>query len=793
MHRPFRCFIFALAIAAMATAAALADDAAIWPKYYPSSGITILPNGWQLTPAGKHIPLPGDFPMTMLVSADGKDLIVNTGGYHDQGLCLIDTQTEKIKEQTKLDKTFYGLCFDGAAKSICVAGAGSGDVINVAWSSGNLGKVSTMALAGKKQPWIAGLSTRKAGGMLVVNLDGDLVYSFANGKLEAEAKTGYRPYSVKESPDGKWVAVSNWGDHSVSFYDEQLKPRGVVKVGSQPNDMAWGKDGRLFVANAGDNSVSVIDGEKVIETIKTSLDPKAPVGSTPNAVVVSPEGRLLYVANADNNNVAMIDIRDKEESKVMGFIPTGWYPSALAISPDGRTLYIGTAKGLQTRANPNGPHVGYTLQGTVSTVDVPNPTTLAGYTRQVRLNCPQPKTESELSAQDRAVLRDSFSKIKHVLYIIRENRTYDQVFGDMKEGNGDKKLCMFGEAVTPNAHALARDYVLLDNIYCNGEVSEDGHQWCDAAYCTNFVEKSWVNGYSQRGRPEGDLRAKESPGGYIWENCGKHKLTWRTYGEAKHSEAGPNAPPEMKADLSIDGHTCKAWNSPGRDPKKAEVFIEELREAEKKGEWYNFMIMSLGEDHTHGLKAGDYSPKAMVGSNDQALGQMVDAISHSKFWAETAIFVIEDDAQNGHDHVDAHRTVGLVISPYTKRHAVDSTMYSTASMVRTIELMLSLPPMTQFDAGATPMYNSFVAKPTLLAYNNGPARTDLDARNPAAGKGAKISEQLNFTDFDQADPDLLNLILWDDFKPGVPMPAPVHSARLLFTNGSFGWSDEGGK
>jgi YVTN family beta-propeller protein len=582
--------------------------------------------------------------------------------------------------------------------------------------------------------------------------------------------------------------VSNWGGRSVDLLDpETLAVKARIAVGDHPNDLAYSKDGRLFVVNANSNSVSVIRSGRVTETIKTTLEPGDRSGSTPDALALSGDGKRLYVANADNNDVAVIDISDPRESRILGFIPTGWYPSALGVSPDGRRLFVGTAKSSRSnipaltndgQTQPDGTghedYIGDVLGGALWTVAMPDAAALAHDTRQVRANVPKPHLAT---ADARAIQKNAFSKIKHVLYIIRENRTYDQVFGDMKEGNGDPGLTLFGRSVTPNAHALAQRYVLLDNLYANGEVSEDGHQWCNAAYATDFTEKAWANSYSGRSEPDGDDRLTASEGGYLWDNCRNHHVTYRSYGEYAGFKSNPNSPPVFIGDKGLEGHGCLAWSQihglSQHDTVRAAVFIKELRAAEATGQWPQFMVMHLAEDHTQGLQAGAYTPVAHVAANDQALGQIVEAISHSRFWKDTAIFVLEDDAQDGPDHVDCHRIAGLVISPYVRRNAVDHTQYSTASFVHTMELILGLPTMSQYDAAATPLYNSFTSVPLLTPCDALPAKVDLEARNPKTGEGAVASAKLDLSDIDRADPDALNQILWRALKPGVPMPAPV--------------------
>ena len=410
---------------------------------------------------------------------------------------------------------------------------------------------------------------------------------------------------------------------------------------------------------------------------------------------------------------------------------------------------------------------------------LPDAKGLAAYTQQVYANTPG---QSQKTAQIGPDMRATLGKIKHIVYIIRENRTYDQVFGDIKTGNGDPSLTIFGDAVTPNAHALASHYVLLDNLYCNGEVSEDGHKWCDAAYATDFIERAWPSSYSSRGEPDGDARVTDSPAGEIWDNCARHGLSFYAYGEAADFTSTPNAPPAFAGDKGLAGHASAEYGKIGwferpRDMGRANIFLRDLSAAEKTGVWPQFMVMSLPEDHTQGLAAGAFTPIANVAENDQALGRIVEGISKSRFWKETAIFVIEDDAQNGPDHIDAHRTEGLVISPYIKRGATDSTQYTTASMLRTMEMILNLPPMTQFDRNATPMLSCFTATPDLTAYASLGAKVDLEAKNPAKGAGATASAKLDLSGPDRADPDALNAILWHALKPGIPVPAPVRSAR----------------
>jgi YVTN family beta-propeller protein len=549
----------------------------------------------------------------------------------------------------------------------------------------------------------------------------------------------------------------------------------------------------------------------VTETIMTALFPKAPEGCTPDAVAIAPDGKTMYVANADNNCVAVVDIGVPDRSQVKGFIPTGWYPTALAITPDGKSLLVGVGKGNQTKPNPIDPelvrknaeadaakkragrpypYIGTTLSGALSIVPVPDDSQLAAYTETVYKNCPySDKLLTTAAYPEKTAIPTKVgdpSPIKHVIYIIKENRTYDQVFGDIKRGNADPSLVMFGEKITPNHHKLANEFVLLDNLYCNGHVSADGHPWSTMAYNTDYVARNWALTYSRRTGieldDEGDL--VKAPSGFLWDACARANLTYRSYGEFGRRVSQPDGSLKMEAQVpGLVGHICPDYGVPRpgamriRDPENVDVFLREFREFEKNDTLPRFIVMSLGEDHTSGTTPGAFTPEACVASNDLALGRLVETVSHSKYWPETAIFVIEDDAQNGPDHVDAHRTVGLVVSPYTKRQNLDSTQYSTTSMLRTIELILGLSPLSQYDAAATPMFASFTDKPILAPYDHEEARIDLNVTNTALAYRAERSSKMDFSEYDKIDDFELNEILWIAIKgKDAPVPPAVRRA-----------------
>jgi hypothetical protein len=383
--------------------------------------------------------------------------------------------------------------------------------------------------------------------------------------------------------------------------------------------------------------------------------------------------------------------------------------------------------------------------------------------------------------------------IQHVIYIIKENRTYDQEFGDIKGANGDSRLTIFGEEVTPNQHALAKQYVVLDNLYCDGEVSVDGHSWSDSAYATDFNERYWPPTYAGRSDAV-PTRAYVPSAGHLWDLAARKGLTYRSYGEYAARASTGTTMDAAPGSGGLAGHVAPDYlGSRQRDTANVAVFLREFKDYEKNYDspdpnqrFPNFVVMSMPEDHTKGTAPGAYTPQAMVANNDYAIGQLVDAISHSRYWPNTAIFIIEDDGQDGPDHVDARRTVGLVLSPYVKRGLVDSTLYSTSSMVRSIELLLGMPPMSQYDAAAMPMYASFGTEANATPFDVIHPKIDVDAKNKKGDYGSEASRKMDFSDVDRAPMHALNEIIWKSIKGAdSSMPPPVHRFRPLIDAGDM--------
>jgi DNA-binding beta-propeller fold protein YncE len=620
------------------------------------------------------------------------------------------------------------------------------------------------------------------------------------------------PYACRLDERRQRLYVSLWAQASVAVID--LKTHHVLArwaTGEHPNEMALTKSGRhLFVANANRNTVTVLDTltGKAAETLYASLSPNAPPGSTPNSLALSPDETKLFVANACNNNIAVFDVSVVGKSHSLGFIPVGWYPTSVRVTPDGRQLLVANGKGLSSKANPNGPQpdkkkkekkveaISELFPGTLSIIDLAKgkefTKQLAAYTVQAYECTPQHSLGQVVPSVNNPVpsAPGKTSPIKYVIYIIKENRTYDQVLGDMPKGNGDPTLCLFTERVTPNHHKIANEFVVLDNFYADAEVSADGHEWSMGAYATDFVEKSWPMNYGHNRSKkfpypsEGHFPIADPTSGYLWDRAKEAGVSYRSYGEFVIEGKSEGQPAYTKI-ASLQGHFdpwYHGFDTGYPDLKRADRFIAELKRFEAEAEMPRLQIVRLPNDHTAGVATGKLTPTAYVGDNDRAFGLVVEAVSHSKFWPQTAIFVVEDDAQNGPDHVDAHRTIAFAISPYIRHGTVDSTMYSTTSMLRTMELILGLEPMTQFDTAATPMFNSFQATPDLRPYDALPTNVDLNERNTRLAWGSKAAQKMDFSKEDAADDFLLNEMIWRSVRGAdSPMPAPIRAA-FVFTH-----------
>lgn len=767
-----------------------------------------LPNGWSLSPYGKHLAL-GDLPLNIAVSPNNQWMAVTNNGEGIQTIDFINIKTKEVIQRDTLRALWYGLVFSDDNKYLYASGGNQNVIYVFPVSKNGLDKPDSIFL-GKNWPKNkispAGIAVDNSHNkMYVVSHVSNSLYviNIKDRKVEKTIPLGNEAYTCLLTPDKKQLYISLWGGKKVLRYDILIgKISSQIEVGSHPNDMCQTKNGNyLFVANSDDNSVSVIDTKqnKVIEILNAALYPNAPSGSTTNALALGDNDNTLYIANADNNCLAVYDVSEAGESKSFGFIPTGWYPTNVKVI--GKTVFVANGKGMNSLPNPDGPnptdvrqkvtyqqglrvkpkkeqYIASLFTGTLSYFQEPNKQQIAELSKQVYKNTPYSKNK-ELNPQGEVnnpipmKVGDS-SPIKHVFYIIKENRTYDQVLGDLPQGNGDTTLVLFGRRITPNQHALTEKYVLLDNFYVDAEVSDDGHNWSTGAYATDYLEKTWPTYYGGRGGTydgEGGKEIANNKDGFIWDLCARNRVSFRTYGEFAD---------DNKANIPVlKGHFAKftSFDLSVMDTTRYRQFVTDFDSLLKNNEVPQLITLRFPNDHTNGMSVGKPTPFAYAADNDLAIGMFVEYISHSPVWKESAIFILEDDAQNGPDHVDAHRSTAYIISPYVKRNYVDHTAYSTSGMLRTIELILGMPPMTQYDAAATPMYRSFTSVPDYTPYTFLPANINLKDKNMKKDKYAELSDKLNWKKEDKIPDLLFNEILWQGLK-GISAPAPTRSAYL---------------
>jgi len=769
-----------------------------------------LPNGWSLTPAGNNAITLGDLPLNLAVSKNKKFLAVTNNGQSTQSIQLIDVAKQKIVDDVTIPKSWYGLTFSNNDKTLYASGGNDNWIMQYAIKNNKLKLQDSIALGEKWPVKIspAGIAVDDKNDILYVVTKEDnslYVVDLSSKKVTEKFNLGAEAYTCLLSDDKKTLYISLWGGDKILYYDVASKNiRSEVAVGDNPNEIYLSKKEKyLYVANANDNSVSVIDvaQAKVIETLNAALYPNSPSGSTSNAVALSEDEKTLYIANADNNCLSVYDVSAPGKSKSKGFIPVGWYPTNVKVV--GNKIYVTNGKGLSSMANPHGPnpiakkqsvnyqksdnettvpvqYIAGLFKGTLSVIDEPKAEQLSVYSQQVYSNTPYSK-DKELNAQGEAgnpvpMKVGDASPIKHVFYIIKENRTYDQVLGDVKTGNGDPSLVLFGEHVTPNLHKLVNEFVLLDNFYVDAEVSSDVHNWSMGAYATDFLEKTWPTSYGGRGGTysgEGKRAIANGKAGFIWDHCKRNNVSFRTYGEFAD---------DGKANIPVlNGHIAPytGWDLSVRDTVRYYQWEHDFDSLVAANAMPQLCTMRFGNDHTEGVRKGKPTPFAHVADNDLAVGMFIEHLSKSPIWKESVVFILEDDAQNGPDHVDAHRSTAYVAGGLVKRHYVDHTMYSTTGMIRTIELILGMPPMTQYDAAATPMFRCFTTQADLTPFTHLPANINLDDKNVAQNKLAAMSEKLDWSKEDKIPDLVLNEILWKSIKgEHTVTPGPSRAAFI---------------
>lgn len=797
-------------------------------------GRFLLNSGWTLAPAGVQVPL-DTLPMSTVLSKDGKFLVVLNGGYNPPSLLVLEVATMKEVSRTPVEDGWLGLTLSPDGSLLYVGGGSRAAVYEFKFEGGKVQPARTF-------PIIAAESRthRDFIGDVALSPDGRLIYAAGlfhdavhvinpqSGRVIGRYPTGRRPYRILFHPDGKSYFVSSWADGAVYHHNADTGERlSVTRLGSHPTDMVWrarqkedaqpeAEDvsqpphARLFVTAGNTNSVYVLSVSeskdvRLHETVNVAMRPRQPLGMTPSAVALDRDQSRLFVVCSDANAVAVVDVAGPR-SLVLGFVPTGWYPTAARVLPD-RRLVVLNGRGPRSFPNPQGPdpaarvagshagdpppvaqYVGRLQKGSASVIDPFDEAKLAEYTQTVLRNSPY---RDELLQRVQIPAGNPVpatpgqpSPIRHVIYVVKENRTYDQVLGDLGKGNGDPSLTLFTEKISPNHHKLAREFVLFDNFYVNADVSADGHNWSTSAIAPDYVQKMWPNSYAGRRRHydyEGGEVAALPPAGYIWTNATAAGISLRNYGwwVSNTPKPAPDGQPQVASvrDPMLASSTnmnFRGFDLDYLDVKRMAVFLKDLAEFERTGEMPRLILLRIGNDHTSGTAPGKYTPLAAMADNDAALGQLVEAVSKSRFWPTTAIFVLEDDAQNGPDHVDSHRAPAYVISPYTRRGIIDSSMYNTTSMLRTMELILGMRPMTHFDAAARPMWAAFANSPDPRPYEAAPPGVSLEERNPAVSATAARSNRLDLSEADKIDDEEMNDILWRALR-GTEPPAPVRS------------------
>jgi YVTN family beta-propeller protein len=747
-------------------------------------------------------------PLAMALSPEKDRVVVLLNGWREHGIEVVDRASGKILQKIPLPSVFIGLAFAPDSRSLYVSGGDEDAVYRFDWRNGVASFGDTIRLAAKEKGkdgtrYPAGLAISPNGRTLYVaeNLgDSVAVVDLVAKRVVQRLPTDRYPYGVVVNQNGE-VYVSAWDGWTVSVFsagaDGTLSSGTKVRVGRHPSAMALNRDGSLlYVASGSTDKISVVStrSRSVVGTLDDRVPAKVGEGSTPNALVLSADGRRLFIAEADNNAVAVFDVSGTGGT-LLGRIPVGWYPSAVAL--DGSDLIVVNGKGRGTRSNvnhwqpgqPQPPHTpDYTLgqiNGTLTVVPVPNlGAQLAAYSARV----------ASANGWNAPNVERRYPPFEHVIYIIKENRTFDQVFGDLPQSDGDTSLVFFPRAVSPNHHALAERFGIFDRFFVNAEVSPDGHNWSTSAYVTDYAEKTIPSHYSNHGRTydyQGTNRntitdddVAEASSGYLWNLAARAGITYRDYGEfVVESDDVPAANTPVRTTptkSALVGHTNTAysgWNLDIPDQARVDVWLSDFNEFVRTGQLPALEIMTLPNDHTSGAHAGRPTPRAYMADNDLALGRIVEALSRSPYWKNTAVFVLEDDAQDGPDHVDSHRSPMLVISAYN-RGKVFHRFANTTDVVATIEDILHLDRMSQFDNYSRPLREIWEATPDLTPYTPLHSSVPLTEKNPPRTALAKASSKLVLDKVDMADEDLFNRILWSTIKGDKPYPGPTRMSAL---------------
>ncbi len=789
-----------------------------------------LPTGVTIEPAGPTIDV-GSLPLAMLLSPDHRYAALLLNGWREQGVQIVDRAAGRVIQTVEQRAAFLGLALGPDGQTFYASGGNQDVVYRYLWVRGRAALRDSLVIGvrdpragGRRYP--AGVGVSPDGHTLYVaeNLADSLaVVDLSSGQVTARFATERYPYGVAVGPDGA-VYVSAWGGHTVAVFRPAaggLADGGRITVGRHPSALLLNRDGsRLFAVSGSTDRTAVVDtrsGKVIAELLDPA--PEGPSeGSTPNALALSADGTRLFVAEADNNAVAVFDLSpatggyaakpdSPKADRVAGRVPAGWYPTTLALAGD--TLLVVNGKGRGTWPNPDLPapdvhrlpgEPSYTmgqLSGTLTTL-------LPAAFRGPALAAHSATVGRVNRWTQRLRTPPAYPPFEHVMYIIKENRTYDQVLGDLRQGDGDSSLVFFDRPVSPNHHALAERFGLFDRFFVNAEASPDGHNWSTAAYTTDYLQKTVPSNYSSRGRSydwEGTNRGKvpadegaedvnEPANGYLWDLAQKAGISFRNYGEfvvpdnARESDDLPRGYRGNKPFLAANtNRQFPGFDLAISDQVRADLWLAELKDFVAKGEMPRLEIIRLPNDHTAAGSAGRPTPKAYMADNDLALGRIIEGLSRTPFWKSTVVFVLEDDSQNGPDHVDSHRSPVLVISPYN-RPGVIHRWTNTTDAIATITEILGLGSLSQFDYFGRPLRDIWAATPNLTPYQALKPAVPLDQKNPTSGLDADASRGLDLRFEDIANEDLFNRVLWHMIKgAGVPYPGMSRMSALEWKRG----------
>ncbi|MBC7562992.1 MAG: bifunctional YncE family protein/alkaline phosphatase family protein [Gemmatimonadaceae bacterium] len=774
-----------------------------------------LPTGARLDPAGPRTNV-GALPLAAVLSPDSSHILLLLNGWRQQGVQVVNRTSGAVTQTLDQPAAFIGLTFAPDGRTLYASGGNTDAIYRYDWASSRLTLRDSIIVRERPSPrssgtsYPAGIATSRDGRLLYVaeNLADSLaVIDLSTGRVTQRLGAGRYPYGVVVNNDGT-VYVSSWGTQQVHVYTPdgaRLRDRKPIDVARHPSTMLLNADGtRLFATSASTDAISVIDtrSNAVVSTLRDPTPANLGQGSTPIGMLLSRDGTQLYVTEGDNNAVALFTLSARTagtgsgtRDSLLGRAPVGWYPSALLQVGD--TLHVVDAKGRGTAPNPKLPQPGATgrpedransytsgqINGTITKLALaqfasPSLAALSG--RVARAN-----------NWDAPSVRSGMPPITHVIYVIKENRTYDQVLSDLPAGDGDTTLLFFPRRMSPNHHALAERFGLYDRFFVNAEVSADGHNWSTAAYTTDYTQKTVPSNYSGRGRSydyEGTNRGRvpsddddddvaEPAKGYLWDLAKRKGITFRNFGEFVVPDGATGTAPEGYRGVKpfLVANTSRefpGYNLDIQDQRRADIWIKELNGWVAAGEMPQLQIVRLPNDHTHGASANKPTPQAHMADNDLALGRMVEAVSKTKFWASTAIFVLEDDAQNGPDHVDSHRSLLFVVSPWAMSEA-QHRFVNTTDVIATMEALLGLDALSPYDHYGRPLREIWRSAPDVRPYVALVPSTPLTDRNPARGTGAIESRKLDLRYEDVAEEDAFNRILWHAIKgTKVPYPGP---------------------